>query len=927
MKDIRTGTLPAEWSYQSEFVELGGLAYFRGYDRIHGSELWRTDGTADGTVLVRDLCPGLCSSVPSELTLVGGTVFFRASDGAHGSSLWKTDGTAAGTVRVKDVEPSRLAAFGTLLAFAASSPGQGEELWRSDGTAAGTLPLGDLRPGPSGSSPRPLGVLASELLFNADDGTHGRELWKTDGTAAGTALVEDINPGSGSGFPSPAAPEPSAVAGGRLLFQVGDGTAAPQLWASDGTAAGTSRLGTVVPFLTGDAPFANLGDTAWFSGSGGLWKSNGTDAGTVRVKEIPSPLYELTTVGDHLYFWPEPGFGSVFASLWSSDGTEAGTAQVPLPSGLSIFPPRAHLLALNGELVFYGLRTDTGIEPWKTDGTEAGTVLLADIYPGSAISIATERGKAVGGLWFFRAETPDGSELWASDGTPLGTRRVKRIDQSDASGLNPEIASYYGSPLKAGLGGTLLFSADDGTVGGELWRSDGTDAGTFQVKATGGLFVAELTPFDGRIFFGSSQLWSSDGTEAGTISYSSAGASRDLTPAGGQLYFATSGFADEIRKIGPSEPDTTQVKFINPGLIGQLTAVGPRLFFIATEGGGFGLWTSDGTEAGTVQIPGVASPDGLTAHRGALIFSAVDGTAGQELWTSDGTEAGTHRLKDILPGTGSSNPHQITSAGSLVFFVANDGVAGEELWKTDGTEAGTALVADIHPGAEPSWIHEITAFGSRVLFAADDGVHGVELWISDGTEAGTHLLKDAVPGAGSSYPRYLNVSGHLLYFAADDGTHGLEPWKTDGTEAGTAMLQDVNPGEAPSTPSGFVISGPWLYFTANDGAHGFELCALDRAADFYTVPPCRVFDTRSTTALGSSASRTFDVAGVCGIPSGAQAVAANLTVIGASGNGRVVVYPAGSSVPATSTLNFQAGVTRANNGMIGLTGGQVDALA
>jgi ELWxxDGT repeat protein len=931
VKDIRTGTPPAEWS-GTEFVELGGFAYFRGEDRIRGSELWRSDGTTAGTTLVRDVCPGVCSSTPSELTVLGSTIYFRADDGVHGSSLWKTDGTAAGTVLVKAVEPSRLAAFGSLVAFAAASPSQGQELWRSDGTAAGTLPLGDLRPGSEGSSPQPIGDLSGVLLFHADDGTHGRELWKTDGTAAGTVLVKDLNPGSGTGFLA-GYPEPSAVAGGRLLFRAYPNYPFQELWASDGTTAGTVRLGTVVPNLSSTTGFATLDGTLFFSGQDGLWKSDGTGAGTVRVKETPGGApQELTAAGDRLYFWItdlEPS-----TSLWSSDGTEAGTVQVPLPSGVSLSYSYHSFLALGDLLIFYGFRSDTDLEPWATDGTQAGTILLGDVYPGANtsspphfnLSGTQERGIAAGGLWIFRANTPDGWELWASDGTPAGTGLVERLDESELSGLQPELPDSIYLPYKADLAGTLLLSADDGDTQDGLWRSDGTEAGTSPLKELGLFGPVELTPFAGRIYFSDGRLWSSDGTEAGTIDHTGSFI-QELTPLAGQLYCSDNAIGSDLRKIGPSDSATTSVKFIYPGFLQQLTAAGSKLYFIASGGAGPGLWTSDGTEAGTLQIPGVATPDGLTAWHGALLLSAADGLAGQELWTSDGTEAGTHRVKDILPGTGSSNPRQITSTSGLVFLVADDGVAGAELWKSDGTESGTTLVADIRPGAEPSWIRELTAVGDRVFFAADDGVHGVELWVSDGSAAGTHIVKDAVPGAGSFYPRYLEVAGHLLYFAADDGTHGLEPWKSDGTESGTAMLQDVNPGEAPSTPTGFVISGPYLYFTANDGAHGFELWALDRAADFYTLPPCRVFDTRSTSSLASSASRTFNVAGVCGVPAGAQAVAANLTVIGGTGNGRVVVYPAGPSVPATSTLNFQAGLTRANNAVIGLTLGQVDALA
>src|SRR5687767_5669865 len=91
VEDIRTGELPAEWPSDPEFVDMGGIAFFTAFDRIHGTELWRSDGTPGGTSLVRDVCPGICSSSITELTVAGAAVFFRADDGAHGLSLWKSD--------------------------------------------------------------------------------------------------------------------------------------------------------------------------------------------------------------------------------------------------------------------------------------------------------------------------------------------------------------------------------------------------------------------------------------------------------------------------------------------------------------------------------------------------------------------------------------------------------------------------------------------------------------------------------------------------------------------------------------------------------------------------------------------------------------------------------------------------------------------
>src|SRR5262249_47015812 len=149
--------------------------------------------------------PGPADGIPSVFTLVGDTVFFTADDGVNGVELWKTDGTPAGTVMVKDLNPGgnafpfELTALGNVLIFGCDGPA-GQEIWRSDGTNAGTFMLRDIRPGSIGSDPRYLTAWRNLVLFICDDGVVGDELWKTDGTTAGTVRVRDINPGAtGSG--------------------------------------------------------------------------------------------------------------------------------------------------------------------------------------------------------------------------------------------------------------------------------------------------------------------------------------------------------------------------------------------------------------------------------------------------------------------------------------------------------------------------------------------------------------------------------------------------------------------------------------------------------------------------------------------------------------------------------------------------------
>jgi hypothetical protein len=112
--------------------------------------------------------------------------------------------------------------------------------------------------------------------------------------------------------------------------------------------------------------------------------------------------------------------------------------------------------------------------------------------------------------------------------------------------------------------------------------------------------------------------------------------------------------------------------------------------------------------------------------------------------------------------------------------------------------------------------------------------------------------------------------------------------------------------------------------------------------DFFTVTPCRIYDSRNTAPLDSGVPRVISVAGVCGIPLTAHAISANLTVTGGTGQGSVIAYAGdGAIAPAASSLSFAASQTRANNAMIELSadgfgtvrvqleivdGGQVDVI-
>jgi ELWxxDGT repeat protein len=170
-----------------------GRFYFTLYDPFSGDELYVSDGTAAGTHMVADInpgadpqfeCPSPHSSSPHELTLVGNLLYFAASEPDHGTELWRTDGTATGTVLVKDINPgpngsspSSLANVNGILLFSADDGVHGSELWVSDGTEAGTQLFTDIAAGAQSSSPAEMTVAGSRVFLVANDGEHGRELW------------------------------------------------------------------------------------------------------------------------------------------------------------------------------------------------------------------------------------------------------------------------------------------------------------------------------------------------------------------------------------------------------------------------------------------------------------------------------------------------------------------------------------------------------------------------------------------------------------------------------------------------------------------------------------------------------------------------------------------------------------------------------
>jgi ELWxxDGT repeat protein len=468
-----------------KFIEAGmvlnGQLVFIGNSSTTGVELFITDGTNGGTMLLKDISLGTSGSDPGDFALLNGFIYFSAVTANEGRELWKTNGTSAGTSILKDIvngvgssnqlNQYNLFSNGSYLLFAAQANGSGMELWKSDGTDVGTSLLFNINTGNGGadsSNPANFYAINNTVVFTATDATHGNEFWRTDGTSLGTFLLKDVYAGTNSStsfeaFPGFLLPYFSGfhTFNNKIYFQANDGISTGKIWSTDGTIANTVFVKDIVPgtsfsfvFLVGAV---NLPNKFIFSVSDGitsseLWESDGTSEGTnlfksfnpptpgelpiiyvpyninINTNTLTQPLFQ----GDKFFF--TAGTANDGYELWISNGTLTGTAIVKdinpgVASGID--SSNSSYLYTSDALFFSANNGINGLELWKTNGAANGTSIVADIVIGSVGSDVDLTYFLVNGKVIFKADDGDylanniiAKDLYSVDGTysalPIG---------------------------------------------------------------------------------------------------------------------------------------------------------------------------------------------------------------------------------------------------------------------------------------------------------------------------------------------------------------------------------------------------------------------------------------------------------------------------------------------------------------------------
>ena len=396
---------------------------------------------------------------------------------------------------------------------------KGSEPWRTNGTAEGSFLLKDINEGERGSVSRKMGgnghnnkfvVMGSETFFPAriwheapqpvsDDGDEIERyytiaLYKSDGTTEGTVMLHDFN----NSFEGDRPNEHEGLAqlvvmGGNLYFRGWDYEFGSQIWKSNGTPEGTVRV-TEFSYESGVA--------SWYTHQiGGLRALENVVTFHARNMENHEDNY-INNGGDRY--------------LFKTDGTWTGTEQLTINENGSY--PQS-MKVVNGKLYFSAM-TNEDREPWISNGTKAGTKIIKDINP--IVSSNPYGFTGYNGYVYFGAEGnwTTGRELWRTDGTEAGTTLVKDINEEGSS--YPKAFKVYKGELYFSIStkkeedpySSAITEDEDNK---ELWKTDGSEAGTVQVYDTAWSSLNPILVVNDKLIFKAGQYLNGMEESGGTL--------------------------------------------------------------------------------------------------------------------------------------------------------------------------------------------------------------------------------------------------------------------------------------------------------------------------------------------------------------------------------------------------------------------------
>jgi len=368
--------------YPARFTSFKGFSYFAA-NTENDRELWRTDGTSEGTNLFKDLTVGSSGNPMFFIERDDVLYFFSGLDMATDVWLWKTDGTINGTVPVKFIG-NKVWLIGppvivsNMIYFASGDNNRSLDLWRSDGSESGTVAFTKIANEGVVLNTTPFfATTGGVLYFPGYSAEFGTELWSSNGTSEGTKMVKDIYPGTESSYPD------FLIEVNNVLHFSASSPSGSDIWRTNGTENGTSKaikegqggIQRRCLFTIGSKLFLQS-----VTNGSCLLGATDTSGVVITLKEIGKTngrqmIHQITEYHGLLFFEFRDFDGGT--ELWKSDGTEDGTIKISEFSSTGIPRLICKFMILDDKLYFMVLDYEVKSELWQTDGTAEGTFIVS----------------------------------------------------------------------------------------------------------------------------------------------------------------------------------------------------------------------------------------------------------------------------------------------------------------------------------------------------------------------------------------------------------------------------------------------------------------------------------------------------------------------------------------------------------------------